>query len=438
MSAQQPNSEVLPAPPPSVSNGNSAAVATTPTGMPATPNTPTDAETDDSLLIDNGLWDDAPVGPGCSVCGGGSSAPPDWYMEQDVRILNRSRPRDVGISWQFASETTRVAGDERMNSRTATPNISGVWGMRFGHYFARDTRNRDHFIEFSFWGLNNWQDQAQVSGNRMRVVNSKGEKIATHGDLFSGYAVENVLDNTNATVAVLNGTIMPGFDQADFQTTYYSSSTNNFEINGRISPRGREDPLVLHPNGKWRRECQQTTRMSYLYGLRFFQLNETFRLHSEARTDIYDPTTGALIDSQFNTGDYGIVTHNNLLGLQVGVDMIFQKCRWNWGVHSKIGPFVNFADQISNISSGPEGAPDYIRRMAWSKHGAALLAEMGFEASYRFRPNLVGRASYDFMWVSGVAIAPEQLQYEVQPIQRINTNGLAFFHGVTMGLEWLW
>ena len=178
--------------------------------------------------------------------------------------------------------------------------------------------------------------------------------------------------------------------------------------------------------------------MSYLYGLRFLQLNETFRFHGEGRIDTYDPASGILIDSQENTGDYDIVTHNNLLGFQVGFDMMFRQCRWSWGVHTKIGPFVNFCDQTSDISSGEALAPDFIHQLAWSKHQAALLGELGFEATYKFRPNLVGHASYDFMWVSGVALAPEQLQFDTQPSNRINGNGLLFLNGVKLGLEWLW
>ena len=148
--------------------------------------------------------------------------PPDWYMEQDARVLTRSRPEAFGIGYQFASEAANTAGNEVLASRIRqSPNISGVWGMTFGHYFARDTQNRDHFIEFSFWGLNNWTDQASYGGRRMAVRESSGPKDGEHGDLYSGYAVTEVLNSSlNVDVPVLNGTIMPGFDQVDQQSTY--------------------------------------------------------------------------------------------------------------------------------------------------------------------------------------------------------------------------
>ena len=50
----------------------------------------------------------------------------------------------------------------------------------------------------------------------------------------------------------------------------------------------------------------------------------------------------------------------------------------------------------------------------------------------------MGRASYDFMWITGVALAPEQLQFVANPVNRINTNGMIFAQGVSLGLEWLW
>jgi hypothetical protein len=421
--------------------GGAAATNASPTAPVAAPPAPsTNTPVDTNLLVDNALWDNATVVPSCAACGGGSCGPPDWYLEQDVRILNRSRPRETGIGYIFSTGALNTIGEQVLNSRTATPNISAAWGMTFGHYFARDTLNRDHFIEFTFWGLNNWRDEASYNGHRISILDSSGVKTSEQGDLYSQYATKEVLESSSSSVMVpvLNGVYFPGFDRADRQTTSYVSSTNNFEINGRISPRGRQDRNILHPDGKWRRECQPGMYMSYLYGIRFMQINESFRFHSEGRIDTY--SSGVLVDSREDTGDYDIVAHNNLLGFQFGAEMTFRQCRWSWGVRTKVGPCVNFADQVSDItsrSSDPTIEP-YARRLSWSKHGAALIAEVGFEATYKFRPNLVAHASYDLTWVPGVALAPEQLQFDTQPSNRINTNGLAFFNGITMGLEWLW
>jgi hypothetical protein len=42
------------------------------------------------------------------------------------------------------------------------------------------------------------------------------------------------------------------------------------------------------------------------------------------------------------------------------------------------------------------------------------------------------------MWASGLALAPEQLQYSTTPVTQINTNGTVVFNGPSLGLEWLW
>ena len=121
---------------------------------------------------------------------------------------------------------------------------------------------------------------------------------------------------------------------------------------------------------------------------------------------------------QHAVGDYDIVTHNGLLGLQIGADMTFRQCRWAWGIESKVGPYINFGNQTSTIDAavldGP-ARPAYDQQLAANPYQAALIGEVGFQATYKFRPNLMGRAAYDFMWISGVALAPEQLQFVANP-----------------------
>ncbi len=386
---------------------------------------------DPSLMVDNGLWEGAETGPCCSICGGGASCPPDWYTEQGVRILGRSRPRTMvyGIDLQGTVFSTIVAAEvfnDLLTSRSANPDVSGAYAMTIGHYFARDVFNRDNFIEFSFWGLNNWQDQAQITGHLITDTTSEAPNVLQYGSLFSGF------------FNPFTGQMVNGFDRADTQTTAYASYTNNFEINGRIVPRGENDRLVLEPNGRWRRECQPGTYISYLYGLRFMQIDETFRFHSQGTTTTFDTSGGATPD--FYTGDYDVVTHNNLLGIQVGADMTFRHCRWSWGITSKIGPYINFADQTSTVRAVDVTNADVLlsNDIAAAKHVASLIGEVGFEATYKFQPNLMGRAGWDLMWVTGLALAPEQVQFTTSPVDKVNTNGSMFLQGLSLSLEWMW
>jgi hypothetical protein len=391
-------------------------------------------------LIDNGLWEGAEVGPGCSICGGGNCAPPDWYTQQGVRFFARTRPRGIplGFDETFGETVTTSAlsilHPEVLSNRTASPSFAPAYNMTIGHYFARDVLNRDHFVEFTFWGLDSFRDEASINATVRTVLLGSPFPTMQSGSLVSPYTFQPDL-NRLTTYFVF------GFDGADSYHSFFSSTNQNFEINGRISPRGQADRLVLDPNGRWRKECQPGMYMSYLYGIRFMQLNDTFRFHGQGN---YDFAQG------FYTGDYDAVAHNNLLGLQFGADMTFRQCRWDWGIKAKVGPYVNFADQTSTIITGPvfvTGAVGTVGdlisnglnwRLASSKHVASLIGELGFATSYKFRPNLVGHASYDFMWMTGLASAPEQLQFTIYPVNRVNTNGTIFYHGPSLGLEWLW
>ena len=151
-------------------------------------------------------------------------------------------------------------------------------------------------------------------------------------------------------------------------------------------------------------------------------------------------TTGPL-ETQHAVGDYNIATHNSLLGFQIGADMTFRKCRWAWGVESKLGPYINFANQTSYINACHRGrhAPPVFQSAADGEPVSS-----GHDRRGRFSGHLQvpsqpdGPRGYDFMWITGVALAPEQLQFAAKPVNSINTNGTIFAQGVSLGLEWMW
>ena len=163
-------------------------------------------------------------------------------------------------------------------------------------------------------------------------------------------------------------TLSLAFNYGTDQSFTYRSSMNNFEIDGRINPRGEPDRLVLHPDGQWRRECQPGTYMSYLYGLRFMEIDESFAFNSKG-TGPY--ANDATIPVQDAAGNYDVATHNSLVGLQIGADMTFRNCRWSWGVESKLGAYLNIASQASNINAAVlDGTPR-------SPYNSAFVGELG-------------------------------------------------------------
>jgi hypothetical protein len=219
---------------------------------------------------------------------------------------------------------------------------------------------------------------------------------------------------------------------------------HNWELNLRLRPRGRRDQLVMQPNGRWRRECAPGTYMSYLVGLRYMTIGDGFVWNT--RGNVVDagipgnPDVPAAVRTV--TGNYTVQTENDLLGLQIGTDLIFRRCKWSWGVRAKVGPYIDFARSMQEIQNQPFGDPFSTvflnSRFNTIKHKVAFIGEVGFEANYKFTPNMTGRVGYDFMWITGIALAPEQLQFTAAPENMINTNGNIFSQGLTMGLEWSW
>lgn len=457
-----------------------ATVSGGPTAVPSgTPN----AAPDDQCPVDNGLWEGASVGPGCSKCGGGSSTPADWYTMQGARIMSRSNTRKVFISEQAplggtyaaqpdpnnaanyhvfnnlvtlfndASGTLRqslTAPNELFNSKQLAMGTAGDYNMTLGHYFCRDRNNNDHFVELTFWGLNSWTFSKTLAGYAVPIYDEN--QVYTQPQAIQINLAELVPFDTGFSQGSLKTPypnlreLTPGAtpDQKTLSKAFnndlehdlsYRSTINNFELNGRFSPRGEPDRLVLHPDGKWRNECQPGTYMSYLYGLRFMQIDETFNFHAISHG--LDTENQVIYDA---AGDYDVVTHNSLVGLQIGADMTFRRCRWAWGITSKIGPYVNFANQASTVDGVVAGQPSsaVTQQFSSNNYSAALIGEVGFQGTYKFRPNLVGRASYDFMWITGVALAPEQVQFVASPVNFTNSNGSIFSQGVSLGLEYLW
>jgi hypothetical protein len=466
---------------------------------------PTSSAAGDAPLIDNGLWEGASVGPCCSKCGGGSACPPDWYTLQGVRVLSHSKPRNLALSLQAPREgtfgfttdptnsnspffvvnnlplpytltslgltainasqltvgttslsaaTNPTTPTEVLNTKELALDMAPGYEVTIGHYFCRDRNNNDHFIEFTFWGLNSWSYSKYLNGYFVPIYDTgipyspiqpqtifAGQATPIQSGQFQGslrtpYPLAGTMDFPGASDE--QKTLSLAFNYGTDQSFTYRSSMNNFEIDGRINPRGEPDRLVLHPDGLWRRECQPGVYMSYLYGLRLLEVDESFLFHSKG-TGPY--ANDATIPVQDAAGDYNVFTHNSLLGLQIGADMTFRHCRWTWGVESKLGAYVNIANQSSLIDAySIDGTPrsPYNSSFSANSDTPALIGEVGFQATYKFRPNLMARASWDFMWITGVALAPEQVQFVSNPIARVNSNGTIFSQGLSLGLEWMW
>jgi len=156
-----------------------------------------------------------------------------------------------------------------------------------------------------------------------------------------------------------------------------------------------------------------------------------------------------LIDAQIGVGAFPGVAiganefsaANNLYGLQVGADAIlWRQDRWQLDGTVMGGIYLNDVDSSATAIFPPLGTNT---RLADSAQNAAFLGEAGLEASYRITERMRLAVGYRFIYMAGIATAANQIasttdieNLTVPQRTTIDSNGSAFLHGVTVGLQW--
>ncbi len=370
------------------------------------------------ISLDGSTYSEAPLGP-CDFLGKGVCCPPAWYIDQQVRVITRGRPRQRELSSEYLPDVSAQLGTPFAASRMSTKSITfeGTPGYytTIGRHLARDTENRDHFLEFTYWGFHSWDETRMVTGKRIFPFGG-----VESGSLFSPF---------DRTADILGTNVIGGFNFADTHVFRSQSHMHNWELNARIRPRIRKDRLVLHPSGRWRREKRPGPYYSFLYGLRAIRFGDQSQFSSRSRIiengDVFD-----------TFGDYHVWAGNSMVGLQIGGDLIYRYNKWSWGFRGKVAAMVNSADQTSLVRSTGFGVvPNF--QTSDSRRALAAVIEFGATGRYMITPHFWVTASYDLMWIAGLALAPNQMEFTTgEPSGRVDTGATVFYHGLTAGFEW--
>jgi hypothetical protein len=173
----------------------------------------------------------------------------------------------------------------------------------------------------------------------------------------------------------------------------------------------------------WRRQWWEC--VSLLAGFRMAQLNEHYR---GAGTDFLAAPVITITDSVATN------TSNHLYGVQLGADLAVYDKGGPLQINAlcKAGVFDNAAHQ--DWREIRPGAVD--ESFGACRDQTAFLGEAGVTASYALTKRLTFRASAQAIWLTGVALAPEQIgSIDLQTRRdRIDTSGAVFYYGGGLGL----
>lgn len=162
-------------------------------------------------------------------------------------------------------------------------------------------------------------------------------------------------------------------------------------------------------------------------GFRYISLREDFRI------------SGAkVVGAGVETGYYDTSSRNDLFGAQVGTRI--RRCygALSWEALAKAGVFGNQAGQEQVFID----YPDFPLRPATSGNGGnvAFVGELNLTGIYQFSETWGFRAGYNLMWIEGVALAPDQMDFTYTSTSGtgLSTGGGLFLHGINVGLEARW
>lgn len=167
--------------------------------------------------------------------------------------------------------------------------------------------------------------------------------------------------------------------------------------------------------------------VEWMAGFRYLSLDENLNLYAER-----DEVGG------IEQGNYEIGATNDLYGAQIGL-----RTRSNFGRFSieglaKAGLFANYAEQRQYVIDYP--AFELRPPVGASDTQVAFVGELGLTGIYRFSDHWGLRAGYSLIWLEGLALAPDQLDFSLDPAagSTINQDGGLLLHGFHVGIEARW
>jgi hypothetical protein len=227
--------------------------------------------------------------------------------------------------------------------------------------------------------------------------------------------------------------VISGVDRiwTDYSSSFCSAELNLVCGHGGCTTSGdlNTDYGVPGHGAGSRSRCQT---FEWFAGFRYLSLSEELNIHGERDQEIPQVTTAV------EHGPYNIRTGNDLYGGQVGARLRRWGERLGWEATSKAGIFGNDAQEEQYIID----FPNFELRPLTGDAGVqvAFAGELNLTAIYRLSDVWNLRAGYNLIWISGLALAPDQLDFSgtLPAGDLLHSTGSMFLHGASCGVEARW
>lgn len=261
---------------------------------------------------------------------------------------------------------------------------------------------------------------ARICGNRALEF--------TYFGLFDGNASATVVQpNPNVFLTFPNNLAGNVFVDMERVRVNYSSWLNSFEANlpcccGCCDETGCGECGECGENcGSGFGNCQS---FEWFGGFRYINLGEELNIYAER-------TVAGAVES----GSYNIRTANHLYGAQLGARTRRTRGRFGWEAGGKAGIYGNDAQQEQTVIDFPNFP---LRNTSTSSSAVAFVGETNLTGLYRLTNVWNLRAGYNVMWIGGLALAPDQLDFNFAAAQggnQLNNSGGMLLHGFNVGVE---
>lgn len=333
----------------------------------------------------------------------------NWYTQDDFVIMNHPKPkRNIRLLFDFDN------AQNTFGTKDLGLGITEGTRLTVGYILNREN-NRDESLEVTYEGPEHWSSLYKLNASLQSA------QIFVSSSAFSN--TPGSLDNSlNQFIGGLNG--------ADTYLIKYQSDMNSLELDYRVRTELGSDQLVYDPDAAvWVRRVGNGTTWSWLIGLRDLELDE--RINESA---VRNTSTIAA------SGSYNINASNNLAAIQFGGELDYQYQRFFVAVRGSIAPAINFADQNTNLVGLD---PNYLGNvgpihLTAANDGPACISEFRMEGGYELRPNVRLRLSYDFEWLTSIALAPTQMNLQTSNPGKILVSNDMMLNGFSAGIDVSW